>query len=184
MVHFIFIYIYLIANTQFLDDYPYFYFVELEICIILWCFMLIHTIKDYTSLRALIVPLIYFYMIFILNLMTDVYYEKRTVSDSISTLGTIQWIAFTVSVSLILIIKGIKKLRRKQLLHFYFNPWLFIIRSILLVRYFIYFLNSSYILQITFVKGILIVMVSIDGWNPYKIRFFSMLLTQYINLSP
>lgn len=164
ITHSIFIYVYIIGNTEFLDDYPFFYFIELEICTILWCLMLIHTIKDHVCLRSLIIPSIYLYMIFILSLLLDVegsllshffddipviHYEKDTLSHLISILGFTQLIVFIVAVLLILVSQAMNKISPRKYPHFYVNHWLFIIRSLLLVRYtYVQFYNSIIYLRI------------------------------------
>eukprot|EP01084_Bolivina_argentea_P207463 353960_1 len=47
IIHFVFIYQYLIGDSETLDDYPFFYFIEFEMCIFLWCIMIINSFRHY-----------------------------------------------------------------------------------------------------------------------------------------
>eukprot|EP01083_Nonionella_stella_P110942 325033_1 len=154
IIHFIFTYQYLIGDTQTLDNYPFFYFFEFEICIFIWCIMLLDSIRNSThkySLYWTVVIVVYAHLILVLFITIKMYYKDIhwAIQDSI-------YILSCVECAVIFII-----LRVGAQMHM--NYWLFVLRSVLLV--------------------LLMIIVVVPNWDDvYKLWLFSFVLTQYLNL--
>eukprot|EP01083_Nonionella_stella_P278412 946766_1 len=156
IIHFIFINTYLMGNTELLNKYAFFYFFELEICIFLWCIMLIHAARNSRNTYnayLMIVIMVYTYLIFLLCITIHIYY------------GDIQW---TLSSSLY-ILCGVQ--------------CVFILVIVFICYYSQTFINYTLFIARSALLMVLMIVVTVDGWNDvYKVWVFSMLLTQYINL--
>eukprot|EP01083_Nonionella_stella_P217394 780542_1 len=156
IIHFIFINAYIIGDTKTFDDYSLFYFLEFEICIFLWCIMLMDAIrnsKNTYNIYLILVTMVYAYLILLLCITIKTYY-----GDIAWTLQTSIYILSGVQCIFILVVVCTYYYSQT-----YIDYTLFITRSMLLI--------------------LLLIVVTVDGWNDvYKIWMFSMLLTHYMNL--
>eukprot|EP01084_Bolivina_argentea_P115893 206016_1 len=122
VIEFIFTYQYLISNTKTIDDYSFFYFIEIEICIFLWTIQIIDSIRNYTNdLYWIIVLLLYSYLMLLLYTTINVYGGHWSTEYAVDTLSIIQ----SILIFLILFIgyKGSIDI----------NYWLYSGRSIILI---------------------------------------------------
>eukprot|EP01084_Bolivina_argentea_P236057 397031_1 len=152
VIHFIFIYQYLIGNTYTLDDYPFFCCIQLETCIFLWCLMVIDDFRHYIhDFYWIILLVIYAYLIFILFVSIRIYYNDPDIQFLVDILSSIQCIFMLIMVAVYFA------------LHISVNYPVYLMRSMLLLI-------------------MIRILTTDEWTGVYKIWFLSFALTQYLNL--
>eukprot|EP01084_Bolivina_argentea_P138757 244211_1 len=154
IVHFIFIHQYLVGNVRSLEDNSFFYFIEFEVCIFLWCIMVIDCLRNYTKdIYWIILFTMYAYLITVLVVTIRMYYADSLIIDSMYIVPVIQ-IVFMIATPIIC---------------YYCN---------ILINYSLYFIRSL----LLFILSVFTI-AELYGWNDvYTVWFFSLVLIQYMNL--